>query len=110
MLNRRPGEAGSEPPKRVTAGGTPIDQLVGHIGTARTDLLPSGLVLIDGEKLDAVSTGMPIDAGTTIIVTSVDVGRVHVRAATEDDLSDEGQPPPQSPPSLEKSLDSFDIE
>ena len=52
---------------------------------------------------------MPIDAGKAIIVTSADIGRVHVRAATDADLSD-AEPTPQSPPSLEESLDSFDAE
>lgn len=110
MLNRRPGEATTEPPKRITSQGTPMEELVGNTGTAKTDLLPSGLVMIDGEKIDAVSTGMPIDAGTTIIVTSVEVGHVHVRAATDEDRLDRESPPPQSPPSLEESLESFDIE
>lgn len=109
MLNRRPGQLADDPPKKVTAQGTPIDELVGRIGTAKTDLLPSGLVMIDGEKVDAVSTGMPIDAGATIIVTSVELGRVHVRAASDDELSG-AEKPPQSPPSLEESLDSFEVE
>ncbi len=111
MLNRRPGETIKEPPKRTTSGGTPIQELVGRLGNALTDLLPSGMIVIDGEKLDAVSTGMPIDAGTSVIVTSVDTGRVHVRAATDSDQAKMGEPaPPQSPPSLEESLESFDID
>jgi membrane-bound ClpP family serine protease len=110
MLNLRPGEATVDPPKRTTSQGIPIEDLVGRIGTAKTDLLPSGLVVIEGERMDGVSTGMPIDAGTTLVVTSVDGGRVHVRAATDEESSGQEQPPPQSPASLEKSLESFDIE
>jgi hypothetical protein len=68
------------------------------------------MVVIDGKKIDAISTGMPIDAGTTVIVTNTDAGRVHVRAATDEDRIDQTEPTPQSPPSLEESLDSFDIE
>jgi membrane-bound ClpP family serine protease len=87
-----------------------MSELVGHFGTAKNDLLPSGMVVIDGKKIDAISTGMPIDAGTTVIVTNTDAGRVHVRAATDEDRPDENQPMPMSPASLEKSLESFDIE
>lgn len=109
LLNRRPGQLADDPPRKTTTRGKPIDELVGSIGVAKTDLLPSGLVVINGEKLDAVSTGMPIDAGTQLIVSSVEGGRLHVRAATAEELSGE-KPPPQSPPSLEGSLESFDIE
>jgi membrane-bound ClpP family serine protease len=110
MLNLRPGEAAADPPKRTTSQGIPIEDLVGRIGTAKTDLLPSGLVVIEGERMDGVSTGMPIDAGTTLIDTSVDGGRVHVRAAIDKESSGQDPPLPQSPASLEKSLESFDIE
>lgn len=112
MLNRRPGEMAVEPPKRTTSRGTPLEQLVGQMGVARTDLLPSGQVVIDGEKIDAVSIGMPIDKGSHIIVSSVETGRVRVRAATDQELAPEKQsaPTPQSPQSLEESLDSFDVE
>jgi len=111
LLNRRPGELAGDPPKRTTSHGKPIEELVGCIGTAITDLLPSGMVMIDGEKLDAVSTGMPIDAGTALIVISVEGRRLHVRAANDAELSGDDAPPPvQSPPSLEGSLESFDVD
>ncbi len=109
MLNRRPGELFDATPVRTTARGTPLGELVGRIGLARTDLLPSGMVIIDSQKLDAVSTGMPIDAGTRVIVINTDAGKIHVRAATEDE-HDHRTDPPKSPPSLEKPLESFEIE
>jgi membrane-bound ClpP family serine protease len=108
MLNRRPGQVAPVSPRRTTPRGVPLDDLLGHLGVAKTDLLPSGMVTIDGEKLDAVSTGMPIDAGTQIVVSHVELGRLHVRAATAEDHP--LQPQPQSPPSLEGSLDAFDVE
>ncbi len=110
MLNRRPGQQADSTPMRTASDGTPMGELVGHLGTAKNDLLPSGMVVIDGRKIDAISTGMPIDAGTTVIVTNTDAGRVHVRAVTDEDRAHQGEPPPQSPASLEKSLESFDIE
>lgn len=110
MLNRRPGDMAAAPPQKVTAKGTPLDDLVSRIGIAKTDLLPSGLVAIDGESIDAVSTGMPIDAGKQIIVSSVEAGHVHVRMATPEDLQSNEPTLPKSPASLEDPLESFDIE
>ena len=111
MLNRRPGEIAADPPVKKTPSGIPLDQLVGRIGTAKTDLLPSGMIVIDSDKVDAVSIGMPIDQGQKVVITSVEAGKVHVRPATDEDRDPSlaaGQP--QSPPSLENNLESFDFD
>ena len=112
MLNRRPGQTANEPPLKTTTGGTPLADLVGRSGVAKTDLLPSGQVVVDGEKVDAVSLGMPIDRGTPIVIHSVDTGHVRVRAASEEELGADttSTPVPKSPQSLEESLESFDVE
>ena len=111
MLNRRPGEVAADPPIRKTRRGTPLDQLVGRVGIAKTDLLPSGQVAIDGEKIDAISIGTPIDRGSNVIVVSVETGRVRVRTAVEEELScEQSESIPHSPQSLEESLESFDVE
>ena len=111
MLNRRPGQIADRAPARMTSSGIRLDDLVGRIGTAKTDLLPSGLIVFDRDKVDAVSIGMPIDAGSKVFVTSVEAGKVHVRPATDADLDQrEVQSKPQSPPSLEGSLEAFDFE
>jgi membrane-bound ClpP family serine protease len=109
MLNRRPGELFDATPVRTTSQGTPLGELVGRIGLAKTNLLPSGTVTIDSQKLDAISTGMPIDAGTRVVVINTDAGKIHVRAAEEDE-HDRRSDPPKSPPSLEKPLESFEFE
>lgn len=110
MLNRRPGEQAQPKKPRTTASGIPIEELVGRVGVAKNDLLPSGLVLVDGEKMDAVSSGMPIDAGSQVVVTRVELGRLHVRQASAEDLDEPSEPLPQSPPALEGPLESFDAE
>jgi membrane-bound ClpP family serine protease len=110
MLNRRPGEQAPPREPRTLPDGTLLDDLVGRTGIARSDLLPAGRIEIAGNKLDAISTGMPIDAGTEVIVTSVNGGRIHVRAITNADRAAADPPLPQSPPSLEHPLESFDIE
>lgn len=53
--------------------------LVGQIGVARTKMLPSGIIMIDGEKYDAVSDGFPIDENQPIIVTAVRANRIYVQ-------------------------------
>lgn len=111
MLNRRPGETAAQPSVRTTSRGTPLDQLVGRIGTAKTDLLPSGMIAVDSDKVDAISLGMAIDQGQKVIVTSVEAGKVHVRPATDQDVDGTSTPSqPQSPPALEDNLESFDFE
>jgi membrane-bound ClpP family serine protease len=111
MLNRRPGETADQPPQKTTSGGVPLDQLIGKLGTAKTDLLPSGMIVVGSDRMDAVSIGMPIDAGTPIVVTRIEAGKVHVRPATDDDRDQtDPEAKPQSPPSLEKSLEAFDFE
>ena len=87
-----------------------MDQLIGQRGIANTNLLPSGLITINGEKIDAVSTGMPIDAGSQITVVKIDTGHVQVRELSKDELEATDPPQPSSPKILEDSLDSFDFE
>jgi hypothetical protein len=47
-------------------------------------MLPSGIVVVDGESLDAVSEGMAIDPGQAVRVTAVRTNRIVVRL--EEDL------------------------
>ena len=109
MLNLKRGQT-TQPPCKTTNRGTPLDELTGQRGIANTNLLPSGLVTINGEKIDAVSTGMPIDAGSQIIVVKIDTGHVQVRELSKDELEATAPPEPSSPKILEDSLDSFDFE
>ena len=53
--------------------------LVGKRGTARGTMLPSGLVVIEGKTYDAVSEGMAIEAGQTVLVVAVSTQRLVVR-------------------------------
>ena len=52
---------------------------LGRTGHAATPLHPAGIADIDGERVDVVSNGEPIDAGTAIQVVRVDGNRVVVR-------------------------------
>ncbi len=57
--------------------------LVGKIGVAKSKMLPSGAVVIEGKTVDAVSQGMAIDAGQKVVVLEVKGNRVVVRPAKE---------------------------
>lgn len=50
----------------------------GKKGEAITDLRPSGTVMIEGNRLDAVTDGEYVDAGTPIVVTLVSGNRIVV--------------------------------
>jgi len=66
----------------------PIDprrDLVGKVGTARSKMLPSGSVEIDGKTVDAISQGAAIDRGQAVVVVEVRANRVVVRPADQDE-------------------------
>ena len=54
-------------------------ELVGQIGIATTKMLPSGIILVDGEKYDAVSDGFPIDINQPVMVTAIRANRIYVQ-------------------------------
>ena len=55
------------------------EQLVGKQGIARTKMLPSGMVVIDGTKYDAVSEGMAIEPGDPVKVIAIRAFKIIVR-------------------------------
>ena len=80
--------------------------LIGKIGTAKSPMLPSGAVLVDGRTVDALSQGMAIEAGQTVVVVEVKGNRVVVRAVDEGD--EVGQQPPDN--ILLQPLDSLGLD
>jgi membrane-bound serine protease (ClpP class) len=62
----------------------PRRSLVGRVGIARTKMLPSGAVEIDGQMIDAVTQGQAIEPGAYVIVSEVRANRVVVRPAGKD--------------------------
>jgi len=111
ILNRRPGQTYDGRSQRKLADGTPLDDLVNRRGVAKTNMLPSGLILVDSRRVDAVSEGMAIDAGTPIIVTKIEAGKIHVRPLSGEELAAAEEPqPPKSPDSLENAPESFDFD
>jgi len=63
----------------------PRRELVGRAGVAKSHMLPSGAVLIDGKTIDAISQGSAINKGQAVVVVEVRANRVVVRAADTDE-------------------------
>ena len=61
--------------------------LVGKVGVAKSMMLPSGQVVIDGQKYDAISDGFAIEAGDRIKVVSVKENRIYVQPYDHDDVN-----------------------
>jgi membrane-bound serine protease (ClpP class) len=55
--------------------------LLGKFGVAKSKMLPSGAVVVDGRTYDAVSRGNPIEPGETVRVISVSGNRIVVAPA-----------------------------
>ena len=97
-----PNELLPDSPMRRT-----LKELVGHVGTAKSLMLPSGAVEIDGMTLDALSEGLPIEAGQRVRVIEVRANRIVVRPVDKDDTpTDPGDILSQPLESL--GLDPFD--
>lgn len=73
------------PPGGGTALDTPelseLAALKGRYGTTVTPMRPSGAVLIDGRRVDALTEGLMLDAGVSVRCVDVRAGRVIVRRA-----------------------------
>jgi membrane-bound serine protease (ClpP class) len=85
----------------------PRRHLVGRVGVAKSLMLPSGAVLIDGELVDAVSQGIAIDPGQAVVVVEVRANRVMVRPATRQEVESTA---PQPDDVLSRPIEDFGIE
>ena len=85
-------------------------ELLGKVGIAKSKMLPSGSVQIDGRYIDAISQGAAIDRGQAVVVVEVRANRVVVRPADEDEARRVVQQPQDlfSKPLEELGFESFD--
>jgi membrane-bound serine protease (ClpP class) len=72
--------AGATATSGNSSGALESSSLIGRFGTAVSDLRPAGVANIEGERLDVVSDGEFIKAGTTLEVIRVEGRRVLVKA------------------------------
>jgi membrane-bound serine protease (ClpP class) len=71
--------------------------LIGRVGYAKSTMLPSGAVIIDGRIIDAMSEGMPIEIGQAVRVIEVRANRVVVRPVDEQTPTVDAANPLQRP-------------
>jgi membrane-bound ClpP family serine protease len=55
-----------------------LDALIGRRGTAKSKMLPSGAIVIDGRVYDALAEGMAIEPGQPVRVTAIRTNRLIV--------------------------------
>jgi membrane-bound serine protease (ClpP class) len=75
---------GDLPKEEEVVPENPRRPLLGRVGVARSKMLPSGAVEIDGQMVDAVTQGQAIEPGTYVVVCEVRANRVVVRPAGKD--------------------------
>jgi membrane-bound ClpP family serine protease len=84
-----------------------LKALLGRVGEAKSLMLPSGAISIDGQNIDAVSEGMAIEKGERVQVIEVRGTRVVVRP-TDKPIETPAADDPLSRPIESLGLDSFD--
>ncbi len=98
---------------KSTAELNPVEsrrELIGKVGVAKSKMLPSGSVQIDGKSIDAMSQGLAIEKGQAVVVVEVRANRVVVRPADEDEARQVVRDPRElfSKPLDELGLESLD--
>lgn len=73
--------------------------MIGQIAEAKCDMLPAGAIMLDGRTVDAVTEGMPVDAGQRVRIVEVRGNRVVVRPV------DGEAPAPDAANPLERPVD-----
>jgi membrane-bound ClpP family serine protease len=74
-----------------------LKDLVGREGRAKCKMLPGGIVAIDGHTIEAVSEGVPIEAGQAVRVIAVRANRAVVRPVEAETPSATAEDPLQRP-------------
>lgn len=87
----------------------PRRRLLGRVGVARSKMLPSGAVEIDGQMIDAVTQGQAIEPGAYVLVVEVRANRVVVRPAGKDQRPS-NQNPKDLKDLLSRPIDELGIE
>jgi len=82
--------------------------LIGKVGKARSMMLPSGAIVVDGRTVDAVSDGMAVSAGQMVKVIDVRGNRIVIRPIDEQELL--ANFPATTSDDLSRSADSLGLE
>jgi len=82
---------------------------IGKIGVAQMKMYPSGIVIIEDQKFDALTKGFPIEAGESVKVVSVEGNRLQVQKH-EGDSASVADTSGDSSDTLAKTMDDLGIE
>jgi membrane-bound ClpP family serine protease len=74
-----------------------LKALVGRVAKAKSKMLPSGVVVVDGHNFEAVSEGMPIEVGQEVRIVQVRGKRIVVRPIELDVPSETAKDPMRRP-------------
>lgn len=85
-----------------------LRQLVGKTGRAKSKMLPSGAVEVEGHTIDAISEGAPIEMGQTVRVIEVRGSLVVVRPVDATESPVAGQDDVLSQPIQSLGLDALE--
>jgi membrane-bound serine protease (ClpP class) len=86
-----------------------LQTMLGAVGVAEVDLLPSGIVRIHGVRYDATAMYGSVDEGEAVEVISADGGRLRVRKTSRKPEPEE-KSAAEPTPVLEQSLESLGID
>jgi membrane-bound ClpP family serine protease len=82
-------------------------QLLGKIGVAKSKMLPSGKIVIDGRVYDAISQGAAVDPGQTVRVVSVSGNRIVVMPISVYETGETKEPPLPNDQPNDFEIDAF---
>ena len=73
-----------------------LQNLIGQMGIAKSRMMPSGIVLLDGIKYDALSEGEPIDPEAKVVVVQASKLNIIVRAVSNRSSGINPKPPAEN--------------
>jgi membrane-bound serine protease (ClpP class) len=85
-----------------------LRSMIGMAAIAKTKMLPSGVIELDGRSYDAVSDGQPVESGERVRIVGVDMNRLEVRP--DPTIVAEVAPPAPSEDILKRPLDALGLE
>jgi membrane-bound ClpP family serine protease len=82
-----------------------LANLRGRVGKTLSPMRPSGVVEFDGMRIDAMSEGLSLEAGTWVKCVDVKPGKVIVRAVEPERSAPGIRPEPEVPPPVSTPAD-----
>ncbi len=87
-----------------------LKSLIGKVGVSKSQMLPSGAIVLEGRTYDAVSQGMPIDPGSAVKVVAIRTNRIVVRRTDEPTPTQPASLSAEAADVLSQPIDSLGIE